>query len=153
MTPRQSFAPIKSFNTTQECHNIRLAQYNLPLQTNIFKSDLSLPEREAAKYGLCGFCLLHERVMRFSFFSSSSFFASGNVASAIIIASICSSLRILKFFYTLAFYVWNILVILTETLHPHINSWVLLNDGWLDRDWTQNPTSVQSLSRPCPLSV
>ena len=31
--------------------------------------------------------------------------------------------------------------------------WVLLNDGWLDKSWTQNPIFVQSLSTPCPMSV
>ena len=31
--------------------------------------------------------------------------------------------------------------------------WVLLDDGWLDRDWTRNPISVQSLSKPCPWYV
>ena len=30
---------------------------------------------------------------------------------------------------------------------------VLLNFGWLDRDWTPNPISVQGLSKPCPTSV
>ena len=30
---------------------------------------------------------------------------------------------------------------------------VLLNLGWLDGDWTQNPISVQCLSKPCPMSV
>ena len=28
-----------------------------------------------------------------------------------------------------------------------------LNDGWLDRAWTQNPISVKSLSKPCPMTV
>ena len=31
--------------------------------------------------------------------------------------------------------------------------WVLLNKGWLDREWTQNPISVQTLSKPCRMSV
>ena len=30
---------------------------------------------------------------------------------------------------------------------------VLVDFGWLDGDWTQNPTSVQSMSNACPRSV
>ena len=39
-----------------------------------------------------------------------------------------------------------------DTVMP-INKGVLVTDGWLDRDWTQNPISVQCLSKPCPMSV
>ena len=31
--------------------------------------------------------------------------------------------------------------------------WVLVTFGWLDRDWTENPTSIQTLSNPCQRSV
>ena len=30
---------------------------------------------------------------------------------------------------------------------------VLPINGWLDRDWTPNPISVQGLSKHCPMSV
>ena len=31
--------------------------------------------------------------------------------------------------------------------------WVLVDFGWLDGDWTENPTSVQSVSNACPRTV
>jgi len=31
--------------------------------------------------------------------------------------------------------------------------WVLVDDGWLDKIWTQGPVFVQSLSKTCLLSV